>query len=117
MIFVASINTVIYGASYLAGESVDTDGWNRKQLLQFLGNGLIFPFTPVVFPEVTAASFTHRQDVPAQIWEFDHPLLFIPAVTVIDSSGDTVLGDVELPSASSVRVTFSVPFSGSVYLS
>lgn len=43
MKFIASINTVIYGDSYVQGQEIDLTGWTRKQILQFLGNGLISP--------------------------------------------------------------------------
>lgn len=41
MRFVAALNTWIYGVYYLQGAEVDTTGWTRKMLLQFLGNGII----------------------------------------------------------------------------
>ena len=50
MRFIASIDTVIYGTAYLAGDTVVTTGWTRKQRLQMLGLGLL-----------TAVEY-HRQD-------------------------------------------------------
>lgn len=41
MRFVAALDTVIFGVSYSQGQEVDTTGWTRKMLLQFLGNGII----------------------------------------------------------------------------
>lgn len=43
MRFVAAIDTVIYGQSYAQGSDVDITGWTRRQILQFLGNGLVAP--------------------------------------------------------------------------
>jgi hypothetical protein len=43
VIFMASIDTTIYDVPYAQGQPVDTEGWTRTQLLQFLSNGLIFP--------------------------------------------------------------------------
>lgn len=41
MRFIAAINTRIYGVYYSQGSEVNVDGWARKQMLQFLNNGLI----------------------------------------------------------------------------
>lgn len=41
MRFIAAIDTRIYGVAYAQGGEVDTSAWTRKQMLQFLGNGLI----------------------------------------------------------------------------
>ena len=41
MIFIATIDTTIYDVDYTQGQVVDTTDWNRAQLLQYLGNGLI----------------------------------------------------------------------------
>lgn len=41
MRFIAAINTRIYGRSYGQGAEIDTTGWSRKQMLQFLNLGLI----------------------------------------------------------------------------
>ena len=41
MRFIAAINTRIYGRSYAQGAEIDTTGWTRKQMLQFLNLGLM----------------------------------------------------------------------------
>lgn len=43
MRFIASLDTRIYGVPYAQGALVDTTGWARKQLLQFLASGIIAP--------------------------------------------------------------------------
>lgn len=53
MKFVASISTVIYGIPYAQGAEIDLTGWSRKQMLQFLGLGLIT--SSVGGSELTAA--------------------------------------------------------------
>jgi hypothetical protein len=44
-----------------------------------------------------------------------HNLGKYPSVTVLDSAGDQCEGDVDQLSTSQLTVTFSAPFSGTVY--
>lgn len=61
-------------------------------------------------------TFTFRQGVAAKEWDITHDLGKYPSVTVVDSSGNEVVGDVQYMSESRVVVTFSAPFSGTAYL-
>lgn len=49
-------------------------------------------------------------------WIVDHNLHKFPSVTIIDSAGTIVMGDVQYVSDIQITIDFSVPFSGSVYL-
>lgn len=62
------------------------------------------------------ASYTHNQMVPAADWTITHNLARFPSVTVIDSAGSTVVGDVEYLSNNAVAVHFTAAFGGSAYL-
>jgi len=44
-------------------------------------------------------------------------LSFYPNVTVVDSSGREVFGELSYPNATTVQVTFSAAFGGEAYLS
>ena len=114
MRFIAPIDTVIYGTTYHAGDEVDAVGWTRKQLLQFLGSGLI---CPLVTSDMGGDAYTHTQAVPAAVWDVYHAVPFTPSITVKDASGSIVYGSIEIVSDTHIRVSFSAPFSGSVYLS
>lgn len=61
-------------------------------------------------------SFTWQQSIAASTWNVVHPLAKFPSVTVIDSAGTEVEGDVHYVSNSQITLTFSAPFSGSAYL-
>lgn len=61
--------------------------------------------------------YVHTQASPVSTWTINHPLQFIPNITVVDSAGDQVEGDVVYSSASQIVVTFSSSFSGKAYLS
>lgn len=60
--------------------------------------------------------YTHIQLVPSQVWNITHNLNTIPSVTVIDSSGQQVVGDIIHNSAHSTTIMFSAVFSGSARL-
>jgi hypothetical protein len=59
--------------------------------------------------------FEHVQGVPATVWTITHNLDKYPAVTVVDSSGREVEGDVHHTSTSTLTITFSAAFGGSAY--
>jgi hypothetical protein len=61
--------------------------------------------------------FVFNQATPAAVWTVDHPLNYFPNVTVVDSAGDEVVGDVTYVSATRVVLTYSAAFAGSAYLS
>lgn len=61
--------------------------------------------------------FEYLQITPASIWIINHPLMFRPNVTVVDSAGFEVLGDVSYPLPGRVVVEFSSQFGGTALLS
>lgn len=63
-----------------------------------------------------AQSYEWRQDSAASEWLISHPLDRHPSVTVVDSAGNVVLGDVIYLSSSQIRVLFAGAFSGKAYL-
>ncbi len=67
-------------------------------------------------PGLSGANYVHNQAVPAATWNIAHNLARFPSVTVIDSAGSTVIGDVEYLSNTAVAVHFTAAFGGSAYL-
>jgi hypothetical protein len=63
-------------------------------------------------PAGTDATYRHIQSVAAATWTVTHNLGKRPAVTVTDSSGRVVLGDVRYLSTDAVEVSFSAAFAG-----
>lgn len=61
-------------------------------------------------------TFTFNQVTAAAIWEITHNLGKHPSVTVVDSGGNVVIGDIEYTSVNTLTCTFSAPFSGKAYL-
>ncbi|MBC2722348.1 siphovirus ReqiPepy6 Gp37-like family protein [Desulfosporosinus sp.] len=63
-----------------------------------------------------ASTYIHTQLSPSQIWTVNHGLGLFPSVTVVDSAGSTVMGEVKYLSNNSVELSFSYVFSGKAYL-
>ena len=61
-------------------------------------------------------TYVHNQNVPSSVWNIAHNLGSYPSVTVIDSAGTTVVGDVLYVSANAITITFSGSFSGQAFL-
>lgn len=59
-----------------------------------------------------AGSYTHYQNIPSAIWTVVHNLGFYPAVTVVDSAGSMVEGDVQYNDLNTVTLSFSGAFGG-----
>ena len=59
----------------------------------------------------------HNQQVPSALWVITHSFDYKPDVTIIDSAGDMVFGDVTYPTPTTVNIAFSAAFSGEATLS
>lgn len=60
--------------------------------------------------------FTFIQDTASVSWMIAHGLNKYPSVTIVDSAGTQVEGDVDYISQNVVVVSFSAPFSGKAFL-
>ena len=60
--------------------------------------------------------FVFTKSTPDSVWEITHNLDKYPSVTVVDSAGSVVIGDITYTSKSALKVTFSAAFSGKAYL-
>ena len=56
--------------------------------------------------------YQHTQTIPASTWTVTHNLGKLPAITVMDSSGNVVEGDYENININQTILTFSGAFSG-----
>lgn len=75
------------------------------------------PSGPTGPPGPIAATYTHVQTTPATVWTIIHNLGYFPNVTVVDTQGEQVEGEVDFTSGSTVIVTFSAAFAGKAFLS
>ena len=65
----------------------------------------------------TPVAHEHIQNVASATWVITHNLGFKPNVTIIDSAGNIVEGEIAYTNSDSLIVTFSIAFSGEAYLS
>lgn len=63
----------------------------------------------------TGGGSTHKQAQAAKVWTVAHNLGKRPAVTVVDSAGTVVIGEVDYLDDNTVRLTFCAAFSGTAY--
>lgn len=61
-------------------------------------------------------NYTHQQIEAKNIWNIKHDLKKIPSVTIIDSGGNEVIGDVKHLSENELVINFTYEFSGSAIL-
>lgn len=69
-------------------------------------------------PDVVSGNdrhYTHTQISPSKIWDVVHNLNKYPAVTITDSSGNLVIGEVTYLDPNRLMLTFTSAFSGACY--
>ena len=67
-------------------------------------------------PGLSGANYVHTQSVPDANWSIAHGLGRYPSVTVVDSAGTVVFGNVEYVSVNLVIVRFNGAFGGAAFL-
>lgn len=63
-----------------------------------------------------AETYEHSQSTPSSMWMIQHNLGRYPSVTVVDSGGTVVEGDIQYIDQNNLKVTFSAPFGGKAFL-
>jgi hypothetical protein len=63
-------------------------------------------------------SFTEviAQPVPALVWTLRHDQNRYPAITLVDTANDQIIGDISYLDANTARVRFGAPTAGTAYL-
>jgi hypothetical protein len=61
-------------------------------------------------------SYTYEQIAPSTVWAINHNMGKFPSVTIVDSAGTEVIGEVSYQDKSNLKISFSAPFSGTAYL-
>lgn len=66
---------------------------------------------------INGGFFRWSQPVAATQWSFTHDLEYPPAITVVDSAGTVLYGDVTYVDDFTITIDFSFPTAGYAYLS
>lgn len=66
---------------------------------------------------VDLVSYRHLQNAPLSTWTINHNLNFYPNVTVFNSAGDQVEGNVTHTNETTLTITFSSALAGTAHLS
>lgn len=61
-------------------------------------------------------NYIHTQGTPSDTWTINHTLNKYPSVTIIDSGGTEIIGDIKYIDTTTVLVTFTSGFSGKAIL-
>lgn len=64
----------------------------------------------------TDKNFIFTQSSASDTWTINHTLNKFPSVSVVDSAGSIVIGNITYNSTSQITLTFSASFSGKAYL-
>lgn len=70
--------------------------------------------TSTDIPKTT--TYIYNQIVPSSTWIITHNLGRYPSISIVDSAGNEVIGDVQYIDNNTVKISFTVAFSGTAYL-
>jgi hypothetical protein len=87
---------------------------NTAQVRPF--NTAVSPAPAVVNVGSSFNYYVFNQNNPSATWTITHNLGRRPSVTVVDSAGTVVIGEVTYTSDNALTIRFSAGFSGQAYL-
>ena len=61
-------------------------------------------------------AYVHDQQVASTTWNITHNLNKYPAVQIVDTAGDEVIGQVHFNNSNSLTITFTSAFSGKAFI-
>ena len=93
-------------------QHVSSNGVLEKNEEYFLS---LLQLTSIGPSPVSDKNYVYVQGTPSSTWVINHNLNKKCAVTVVDSAGTTVVGNVKYIDLNTVEVTFSAPFSGEAF--
>ena len=92
--------------------------WGENNAGKFLviGNDGIVTVSNITDVTVSDKYFSYRQTVPSREWIIVHRLEKNPSVTVVDSAGTIITGEVTYIDENTLKIDFQAAFSGKAYL-
>jgi len=95
--------------------TVVVSGAKKKTVVKVANVGPAGPTGPA---GVGGGNYTHIQSTPSTTWTVVHNLGYHPGgVSVVDSAGTKVYGDITHSTVNQLVINFSAGFSGKAYLS
>lgn len=96
---------------------VDKDwGVNNAGKFLVVGNDGIVTLSDITDVTISDRFEQYTQAIASSEWIIDHNLEKYPSVTVVDSAGTIIVGEVTYLSLNSLKITFQAPFAGKAYL-
>ncbi len=92
---------------------INQDGF---QTLSLVGNTLTISGSESSVDLDLDKNYVHNQIASSSTWSIAHNLNKFVSVSVVDSAGTLVVGDISYVDANNITITFSAPFSGKAYL-
>lgn len=92
------------------------DKVNNSLVLPSENNGnLVVNGTEIKVYDHNLETYTHTQRVPSEVWIVKHNLHRFPSVSIVDSGGNVVIGEINYEDADTVILEFSASFTGTAY--
>ena len=66
--------------------------------------------------DTVTLSYVHDQQVASATWTVVHNLDKFPSVSIVDTAGDEVIGQVHFNNSNTVTITFTSAFSGKAFI-
>jgi hypothetical protein len=90
---------------------------NEYVLLDGASDNYIYPYgNPTQISNNVDKHYTHTQIQALDTWSITHNLQKFPSVTVVDSAGSKVTGEVDYTDINNLTVSFTAEFGGIAYL-
>jgi|TARA_R110000744_G_scaffold152260_2_gene266246 hypothetical protein len=72
--------------------------------------------TSQLLVDIGISTYTHDQGIPSATWTVVHNLGKYPAVSVVDTGGTVVVGEITYISNNEIEILFQAAFGGKAYL-
>lgn len=104
--------------SFKLYDGTTLDPVNRGETVTFesANSGLSIVVSDNKLTFTAKLGYVFTQSTPAAVWTINHDLGKYPAVNIVDSANDEVIGEVHYTSTSQIVITFSAAFSGKAFL-
>ena len=110
--------SAVNNTAFIVSDGVNSDGilTGETLLVESANSGLAIAVSNNKLTFTAKLGYVFTQSTPAAVWTINHDLNKYPAVSIVDSANDEVIGEVHYTSTSQVVITFSAGFSGKAFL-